>query len=57
MVIISGVKKAMLNDMEQKSRDMVSRLEEAANKIDSWKGTCDKVKTTGKGFSFFGSGT
>lgn len=47
----------MLNDMEQKSRNMVSKLEEAANKIDSWKGTCDKVKTAGKGFSFFGSGT
>ncbi|XP_025099595.1 uncharacterized protein LOC112567205 isoform X1 [Pomacea canaliculata] len=49
------VKKAMLNDMEQKSRDMVSKLEEAAKKIDSWKGTCDKVKTAGKGFSFLGS--
>lgn len=47
----------MLNDMEQKSRDMVRKLEEAANKIDSWKGTCDVVKTAGKGFSFFGYGT
>lgn len=43
--------------MEQKSKDMARKLETAANKIDRWKGTCDKVKTSGNRISLFGSGT
>lgn len=45
---------AKLRDLQEKSKKMADKLAEAANKIDSWKSTCGKVKAGGEGISTAG---